>query len=98
MFGIGDNKPAKDWTTDERNGQGRPLRNKYSRRNKVWRLQSYLVGAGYTIEAANQKIIDVYETDKPTPIIMIIGNEQKNPNYSYIGSQRFNPRFIVNPN
>ena len=71
------------------------MANKYSKRNKIWQLQAYLVGVGYTIEAANQKIIDVYRTDKPTPIIAIIIDEQKNPNYPFIKQHRINPRFIV---
>lgn len=98
MFGIGENKAAKDFTKDERNGQGKPAANKYSRRLKIWRLQAYLTRVGYTIEAANQRIIDVYGHDKPTPIIFMIMNEQKNPAYQFVGSQRFNPRFIVNTN
>lgn len=96
VFGIGDNKPAKEWTNDERNGQGKPTANKYCRRMKVWRIQSYLTRIGYTIEAANDKIVDVYATDKVTSIIVCITNEQKNPNLSFIGGQRFNPRLIVN--
>jgi hypothetical protein len=42
-MGHGDYKPAKDFTRDEINGQGAAFKNKYSRRMKVWRVQSYLV-------------------------------------------------------
>lgn len=96
LFGIGDNKAAKDWTTDEKNGQGKPVANKFSKRLKIWRLQSYLTSVGYTIEAANDRIIEVYGTDKLTTLIIKITHEQKNPNYHFLGGQRFNPRFIVN--
>ena len=98
VFGIGNNKPAKDFTKDDRNGQTRPFKTQYSRRNKIWRLQAYLVRVGYTPEAANAKIVEVYGTAVPTLIIVIIGREQKNPNFPFIGKQRFNPRFIVNEN
>ena len=96
MFGVGDNKAAKDWTTDEKNGQGKPTANKYCRRMKIWRIQAYLLGVGYSIEAANDRIIEVYGTDKITTLTVKITHEQKNPNYQFLGGQRFNPRFIVN--
>ena len=70
--GIGSNKPAKDFTTDEKNGQGVPFKMKYSRRLKIWRYQVYLLNAGLTIEAANSRLIDVYGTDKPSSIIHCI--------------------------
>ncbi len=79
MFGIGDNKPAKDFTKDDRNGRGKAFKTMYSRRMRIWRLQSYLVNVGYSPEAANDKIIEVYGTSTPTIIITIIINEQKNP-------------------
>ena len=46
---------------------------------KIWRLQSYLIRVGYTPEAANAKIVEVYGTATPTLIIVIIEREQKNP-------------------
>jgi hypothetical protein len=100
MFGIGENKPAREFTRDDRNGQGRAFKTKYSRRMRIWRLQAYLVNAQFTVEAANARICEVYNTSIPTIIIGHIVNEQKNPmgNYVFVGSQRFNPRFIVNPN
>ena len=72
MFGIGDNKAAKDFTTDEVNGQGASFKNKYSRRMKIWRIQKYLINCGMNIEAANARMVDVYGTDKPTPLVLII--------------------------
>ena len=99
-FGIGDNKAAKDFTTDDRNGLGKPFANKYSRRNRIWRIQHYLINCGLDIHAANRRIKDVYGTDRITSLIHIIDRDQKNPNYPFIGSprnrQRFNPRIVVN--
>jgi hypothetical protein len=98
MFGIGSTKAAKDLTRDDRNGQGKAFKTKYSRRMRVWRLQAYLVNAEFTVEAANARICEVYNTHVTTLIIGHIAHEQKNPNYQFVGSQRFNPRFIVNQN
>ena len=60
MFGIGDNKPAKDFTTDEINGRGKAFALKYGRRKRIWRVQAYLINAGLNIHAANDRIKDVY--------------------------------------
>ena len=96
MFGIGDNKPAKDFTTNEVNGQGASFKNKYSRCSKIWRIQRYLINCGFNVEAANGRLVEVYGTDKPTPLCMIVQRDQKNPNYPFVGSQRFNPRLVIN--
>jgi hypothetical protein len=32
-FGIGENKPTKDFTVDEKNGQGVAFKNKYSKKD-----------------------------------------------------------------
>jgi len=93
-FGIGNNKPAKQFTTSEKN-QSTSVKMMYSRRLCIWRIQVYLLNAGLTSEAANQLIVDVYETDKPTAIIHCIKRDQKNQAYRFVGSQRFNPRFLV---
>ena len=98
VFGIGHNKAAKDWNADERNGQGKPLKNKYSRRKKIWRIQQYLVNCGFNIHYANDRIRDVYGTDKITPLITIIQNDQKNQSLPFIDDQRFRRRIIVNQN
>ncbi len=97
MFGVGENKAAKDFSRDEINGQGHPFKNKYWRRMKIWRLQGYLMNHGFTLEAANGKIQDVYGTEKITPLIVVITRHQKNPNYPFIGQQRFHPRLVINP-
>jgi len=94
-FGIGTNKPARQFTSAERN-QSNGIKMKYSRRMCIWRVQVYLLNAGLAIEAANQRIIDTYQTDKPTAIILCIKRDQKNQRYTFIGSQRFHPRLIIN--
>jgi len=93
-FGIGTNKAARTFTTAEKN-QGAAIKMKCSRRMKIWRIQIYLLNAGLTIEAANQKIIDAYQTDKPTAIILCVTRDQKNQSYNFIGSQRFHPRLVM---
>ena len=65
---------------------------------RIWRLQAYLIRVGYTIEDANAKIIDVYGTDKITPLTVIISNDQKRQDLRFIGHQRFRDRIIVNTN
>ena len=95
QFGIGNNKPAKAFTAAERNRQGTPHKMKCSRRQKIWRVQGYLHNSGLTIEAVNAKIIDVFDTENPTSIIMQITRDQKNQSYVFIGSQRFRPRLLV---
>jgi len=62
----------------------------------VWRVQVHLLNAGLAIEAANQRIIDTYQTDKPAAIIMCIKRDQKNQAYRFVGSQRFHPRLLIN--
>jgi hypothetical protein len=93
--GHGDNKPAKDFTGDEINGQGVAFKNKYSRRMKIWRVQQYLINQGFDIGTANGMIADVYGTDKPTPLIICIQREQKIQHYPFVGAQRFNPRLVA---
>ncbi|CAB9500102.1 unknown protein [Seminavis robusta] len=89
QFGIGTNKAAKDFTNNEVNGQGKPFKQKYSRRNKIWRIQQYMVvNCRYTIDAANAKIIEVYGHSSVTNLIGQITRDQKNPTLPYIGSQR----------
>ena len=95
QFGIGNNKPARSFTKDEKN-QSAAFKNKYSRRLKIWRIQVYLLNAGLTIEAANTRIINAFDTDNPTAITHCIINDQKNPNYLFIGGQRFRPRLVIN--
>lgn len=93
--GHGDNKPAREFTGDEINGQGIAFKNKYSRRMKIWRVQCYLINQGFDIATANGMIARVYNTDKPTPIIIAIQREQKIMAYPFVGCQRFNPRLVA---
>ena len=61
------------------------------------------INCGMEINEANDRIVDVYGTDKITPLFHIIKRDQKNQAYPWIGpilgrEQRFNPRIIVNTN
>lgn len=94
-FGIGTNKPARQFTSAERN-QSTSMKMMYSRRLCIWRVQVYLLNAGLAVEAANQRIIDTYNTDKLTAIILCVKRDQKNQGYVFIGSQRFHPRLLIN--
>ena len=96
QFGIGDNKPARSFTNAEKNQQGAAFKQKYWRRMKIWRIQSYLINASLTIEEANQRIINAFEHDSPTAIIHCIIRDQKHPTYQFVGCQRFRPRLLVN--
>jgi hypothetical protein len=94
-MGHSDYKAAKDFTGDEINGQGVAFKNKYSRRMKIWRVQRYLVDQGFDIATANGMIARAYGTDKPTPLIVCIQQSQKNPNWPFVGSQRFHPTLVA---
>ena len=98
MHGIGDNKATSNWSTDEKNGQGQAVKQKYCRRLKLWRILGYLIRHGMTLDAAVAHMCDVFGTDKPTSMITIVTRDQKNPNYPFIGEQRYNPRFIAGGN
>jgi len=94
-FGIGTNKPARQFTSAERN-QSTNVKMMYSRRLCIWRVQVYLLNGGLTIEAANQRIVDAYSTDKIAAIIICIKRDQKNQSYGFVGGQRFHPRLLIN--
>jgi hypothetical protein len=94
--GHGNYIAASEFTRDKINGQGTAFKKKYSRRLKIWRLQSYLVNQGFDIGVASGMIANVYGTDKPTPLIVCIQREQNIQQwYPFIGSQRFNPRLVA---
>lgn len=98
IHGHGQNKPAKSFTTEERNSRVDGIKQKYYRRMKVWKLQTYLINGGYTIHAANAKIQAVYQTDKVTQIIDKIIRDSKvpaNPMVAAVGF-RINPQLRVN--
>jgi len=94
QFGIGDNKAAKSFSMAERNS--RQYKQTYCRRSKVWKLQCYLINAGFSIAEANHRICDVYNSTKPTAIMLQITRDQKNQSYNFVGSQRIHPRLYVN--
>ena len=50
---------------------------------------------GFNLEAANDRIIDVYGTHVPTSIIAIMKADQRKADYPYIGNIRHNPRIII---
>jgi hypothetical protein len=60
QYGIGNNKPAKDFTTAERTNRATETTKVLYNKNKIWRIQSYMLNAGWTVEAMNAKIIEVY--------------------------------------
>ena len=60
QFGIGDNKTAKTWNTQEKNNK--KWKQTCYRRSKVWKLQCYLINTGYSIYEANSRICDVYNS------------------------------------
>ena len=91
-FGVGDDKPAKDFNSQEINQQGQPFKNKHWRRMKIWRIQRYCINKGLNVAAANQLITDVHGTDKITSLIIIITRYQKTDSYPCVGQQRFHPR------
>jgi len=95
QFGVGNNKSAKAFTAAERNRHDTPHKMKHSRRQKIWRVQGCLCDSGLTIEAVNAKIIDVFDAENPTSIIMQMTRDQKNQSCVFIGSQRFRPRLLA---
>ena len=56
MFGIGNRKPARLFTSRER---GR-CKHTYNRRKIAWNKISELIRAGHTVQVAIDKIYDVY--------------------------------------
>ena len=81
-FGVGEYIAAKDFTTDDLNGQGKAFAVMYGRRNWIWRIQAYPMRVSYTIEAANSRIVEVYGSDKITPLSIIIKNDQKQQDFN----------------
>jgi hypothetical protein len=77
QFGIGNNKPAKNFTTVERNSS-QEIKQKYHYRNKVWKLQSYMLNAGWTVEGMNAEITSVYNSSHVTSIVKGITADSKN--------------------
>ena len=90
--GIGGNKPAKLFRNDEVN-RNDAFKNKYSRRNKVWKVQEYLITMrGMDVASACALMADVYGTDRPTTMAIGIARDQKNPTYRYANGLKVPPR------
>jgi hypothetical protein len=98
QFGYGNNKPAKSFTTRERTNRVNGIKQKYSNRSKVWKLQVYLINAGKSIEAINAMLVTVYQSDRVTKIIVGITRDGLNPAYTYVAAVQFrvNPQLMAN--
>jgi hypothetical protein len=97
QFGIGNNKPAKNFTMGERNSRDEGLKQKYHYRNKVWKLQSYMFNAGWTVEGMNAEISRVYNSSHVTAIVKGITADSKKQAYPMVDMVgfRINPRFFA---
>jgi hypothetical protein len=80
QFGIGNNKPAKNFTTAERNNRDDGLKQKYHYRNKVWKLQSYMM---------NAEITRLYNSSHVTTIVKGIIADSKNQQNPMVDSVGF---------
>ena len=89
QFGIGNNKPAKNFTTTERNNRDDGLKQKYHYRNKVWKIQSYMLNAGWTVEGMNAELTRVYNSSHVTTIIKGITADSKNQANPMVASVGF---------
>ena len=58
MFGIGRNKPAVNFTPQERNNKDN--KNKYLKRKPFWSLLARLVNSGIHADAACERVFEVY--------------------------------------
>ena len=58
MFGVGRNKPAKDFTAHERNNKKN--KNVYTRRKPFWLLVGRMTNAGWTDQVACEMIQETY--------------------------------------
>ena len=97
QFGMGDNKPAKAFTTVERNNTINGLKKqKYYQRSKVWKVQVYLVNGGKSIHSANATMQRVFQCDKPTKIIDYLIRDGKNTAFPMVPAVgfRLNPMLL----
>lgn len=89
--GIHGNKPAKNFTSAERNNRANGIKQKYYRRNKVWQLQLYLIEkGGLSIHDACDKIMRHYNSIHITHIIS--GIIKDNKTYKAVGGMHPNLR------
>src|SRR5210317_2335587 len=78
QFGIDGRKPARDFSTDERNNRVGGIKQKYYRRRFVWNAIKRLISSGMTSQAAIQKLRDVYgHSTSVTTIIEKIRRDKK---------------------
>ena len=94
LFGIGTNKPAKNFTSAERNNRDNGIKQKWYRRNKVWKLQLYLIErGGYSAHDANNKIYQHYNSIHVTHIIRGITKDERT--YKNLGGVHPNLRLAA---
>jgi hypothetical protein len=67
--GVNGNKPAKDFTTAERNNSRDGMKQKFYRRLHVWKIQCRLIDGGMSIIAANNRICSITGERSVTKII-----------------------------
>ena len=60
QFGIGNRKPAKDWTSTERGNMMNGTKQKYYRRKMVWWTMEKLIATGMSRDAAINRIRNAY--------------------------------------
>ena len=85
MFGLGDYKAAREFTTLEKNNKFAGIKQKFYRRSKIWKIQAYLVNAGFSIHAANARIMRIYPGDgRVTKIVDKIIADGRNTDYPRI--------------
>ena len=69
MYGIDGRKPAKSFTTAERNNTRDGLKQKYYRRAYIWQVQARLIDGGHSIISANAKISTITGAKNITGVI-----------------------------
>jgi hypothetical protein len=81
----------------ERNSRDEGLKQKYHYRNKVWKLQSYMFNAGWTVEGMNAEISRVYNSSHVTAIVKGITADSKKQAYPMVDMVgfRINPSFFA---
>ena len=76
MFGSGNNKPAKDFTPEERGMRCNV--HKYCLRNNFWKRVAVMVNAGWACNVAIERIYDVYNRSTVTKILEAMRTDKKN--------------------
>ena len=76
------------------NGQGDSFKVMYGHCAKIWKYQRFLLGRGYTIEAANARIIEVFQTSRITNIVKAIQKDQQST-LPYVDATGLRMRFKI---